>query len=43
MVEPIELDQHFILLIEYEINGIGNDTDLQKRHNLENRMNETLG
>jgi hypothetical protein len=40
---PIELDQHFTLLIEYEINGMGNDTDLQKRHNLENRMNETLG
>ena len=31
------------LLIEYKINGMGTESDLDKRHNLENKMNETLG
>ena len=31
------------LLIEYKIEGMGNEADLEKRHKLEDRMNETLG
>lgn len=31
------------LLIEYPVNGFGTPQDLQKRHALEDRMNETLG
>jgi hypothetical protein len=31
------------LLIEYKIEGMGNEADLDKRHKLEDRMNETLG
>ena len=31
------------LLIEYEVNGFGSPADLKKRHELEDRMNETLG
>lgn len=37
------IEDHFILLIEYEINGFGNEQDLDKRHRLEERMNNTLG
>lgn len=40
---PIELEDHVTLLIEYEIDGMGNPQDLRKRHALEDRMNETLG
>lgn len=32
-----------VLLIEYAIAGMGTAEDLDKRHRLENRMNETLG
>jgi hypothetical protein len=41
--EPIEEDEHAVLLIEYSIEGMGNKKDLAKRHALEDRMNETLG
>src|SRR5262249_42762181 len=41
--EPIEIDNHAILLIEYPIKGMGTTKDLKKRHALEDRMNETLG
>lgn len=41
--EPIDLDDHAILLIEYAIKGMGSVKDLDKRHALEERMNETLG
>lgn len=40
---PIELDDHAVLLIEYCIDGMGTDEDLDKRHALEDRMKETLG
>ncbi len=39
----IEFEQHYTLLIEYAIDGMGNNDDLEKRHLLEERMNETLG
>ncbi len=40
---PIELEDHFILLIEYEVDGFRNEQDLDKRHSLEDRINSTLG
>ena len=40
---PIDPEDHYTLLIEYEVNGFGNEKDLDKRHRLEDRMNETLG
>lgn len=41
--EPIDFDDHATLLIEYPVNGMGSATDLEKRHALQDRMNETLG
>jgi len=40
---PIDDDDHSILLIEYAVQGMGSAEDLEKRHRLEERMNETLG
>ncbi len=40
---PIEVDDHRILLVEFQVNGFGTEDDLSKRHRLEDRMNETLG
>ncbi len=36
-------DAESTLLIEYEVDGSGNEDDLDKRYALEKRMNETLG
>jgi len=36
-------ENHAVLMIEYQIDGMGSDDDLTKRHQLEDRMNETLG
>jgi hypothetical protein len=41
--EPIDENHHAILLIEYPVEGMGTVKDLDKRHALEDRMNETLG
>ncbi len=41
--EPIELEDHAVCLIEYPVEGMGTPGDLEKRHALEDRMNETLG
>ena len=41
--EPIDDAQVSIVLIEYEVDGFGTPSDLEKRHALEARMNETLG
>ena len=41
--EPIDDAQISIVLIEYEVDGFGTLSDLEKRHALEARMNETLG
>src|SRR5262249_40292728 len=41
--KPIDDDDHAILMIEYPIDGMGTTKDLDKRHALEDRMNEILG
>lgn len=40
---PIAPDDHAVLLIEYAVDGMGSAADIDKRHRLEQRMNETLG
>lgn len=40
---PIDFEEHAALLIEYTVDGMGSNEDLDKRHALEERMNETLG
>lgn len=40
---PIDIDDHFTLLIEYTVDGMGTKEDVEKRDRLESRMNETLG
>ena len=37
------VDNEFTLLIEYAVEGMGTVDDVDKRHRLEDRMNETLG
>ena len=37
------IEDEFILMIEYAVDGWGNEQDLDKRHRLEDRLNETLG
>lgn len=39
----IDDDETFTLLIEFNVDGMGTREDLDKRHRLEDRMNETLG
>jgi len=39
----IDEDEERRLLIEYTVDGFGESEDLDKRHRLEDRMNETLG
>ena len=41
--EEIPVEDQVILLIEYPVDGMGNTNDLDKRHALESRMDETLG
>lgn len=41
--EPIEVDDHATLLIEFAVDGMGSSTDLDKRHRLQERMDGTLG
>jgi hypothetical protein len=41
--EPFDEDDYATILVEYKIDGFGNKQDLEKRHSLEDRMNETLG
>jgi hypothetical protein len=40
---PIDPEDHAILMIEYAVEGTGTGLDADKRHRLEDRMNETLG
>ena len=40
---PVEIDDHFTLLIEYAVDGMGCGEDVEKRHRLQDRMDETLG
>lgn len=39
----IDPEDYRILLIEYKVVGWGSESDLKKRHKLEERMNELLG
>jgi hypothetical protein len=41
--KEIPHDEHVTLLIEYPVNGMGTPEDLNKRHTLQDRMQETLG
>jgi hypothetical protein len=41
--KPVLQEDHFALIIEYTIDGMGTSEDLDKRHRLEALMNETLG
>jgi hypothetical protein len=41
--EPIDIDEHATLLVEYRVDGMGSTRDVDKRHALEDRLNETLG
>jgi hypothetical protein len=40
---PISPEEHAVLMIEYAVEGMGSPADLDKRHELEARMNELLG
>ncbi|AEG10173.1 hypothetical protein Sbal183_3416 [Shewanella baltica OS183] len=37
------IDDEFTLLIEYAVDGMGSKEDVEKRHRLQDKMNETLG
>ena len=39
----IELEDHETIEVEYIVEGFGSPEDLDKRHELESRLNETLG
>lgn len=40
---PIDIDDHHLIVVEYKIDGFGVAGDLEKRHALEEHLNETLG
>jgi hypothetical protein len=41
--EEVDIDDHFTLLIEFKVDGMGTPEDVEKRTRLQDRMNETLG
>lgn len=41
--QAIAVDVHAVLLIEYRVDAMGTVEDLEKRHALQDRMDETLG
>jgi len=41
--QPIEIENHYRLLIEFKVDGMGTEQDVEKRTRLQNRMDETLG
>lgn len=41
--EEIDFEDQNILLVEYVVGGFGTENDLNKRHSLEDLMNEILG
>jgi hypothetical protein len=41
--QPIDDEDHATLLIEYAVDGMGTTKDVEKRHRLQDMMNETLG
>ena len=40
---PADEEDYAVVLIEYPVDGFGTEEYLEKRHRLEDRMNETLG
>ena len=40
---PIQPEDYFTLQIEFPVEGMGNKEDVEKRHRLQDRMNETHG
>ena len=41
--QPIDIDDHYTLLIEFKVDGFGDAADVDKRTQLQNRMSQTLG
>ena len=41
--KQVDIAEHYILLVEYAIDGMGDTDDLDKRHRLQERMDEALG
>lgn len=41
--QPVDIEDHYTLLIEYKVDDMGTDQDLEKRTRLQERMDETLG
>jgi hypothetical protein len=41
--KPLNPEDSAVLVIEYKVAEFGSDSELQKRHALEGKMNETLG
>jgi hypothetical protein len=40
---PIDIEEHAVLMIEYKVDGMGTEADLEKRYRLQSQMDETLG
>jgi hypothetical protein len=40
---PIGMEDHFTLLVQFEVDGMGTAADVEMRHRLEDHLNETLG
>ena len=41
--EEVDIEQHYTLLIEFSVDGMGTEQDVEKRTRLQDRMNEMLG
>ena len=41
--DEIDIDDHYTLLIEFKVDGMGTPEDLEKRTRLQDKMDETLG
>jgi len=41
--QPVDHEDHFTLLVEYAVDGMGTKEDVEKRHRLEDQMNDILG
>jgi hypothetical protein len=39
----VDIEDHFTLLIEFKVEGMGTPEDVEKRTRLQDKMNETLG
>jgi hypothetical protein len=41
--QQIDIEDHITLIVEYAVDGMGSKEDVEKRHRLEERLNELLG